>query len=164
MFLTKLRRILQYNDLLGKFYLIVVGIIFLLLTILRFSFIYMFLLIIFDIFLLFHNKNIFIMLLFLSIIIVCNITIRNINYNKVNYGEISIKGIVIRTEVKTNNYKITLKSQNLKYIFYAEERYNIGDELIIKGTLNEGDINHSDKLFNYRKFNLCTHFQEYIIC
>ena len=152
MFLIKLRRTLQYNNILGNIYILVIGIVLLLLTVLRFCVLYLILTIFIYIFVLFKNKVLFVMIIIISLLISSNLIIRKVNYNKIKYGDIAIKGVIIKIKKNTSNYKITLKSENLEYIFYTEDKYKIGDEIVIKGVLNKGDINHSEYLFNYKKY------------
>lgn len=152
MFLIKLRRILQYNNIPNHLYLICLGVILTLLVFLRFNYIYLLALVIYIIMLIIINIKYFIITLIIVTIPLMNLLIRSINYNKISYGDIYIKAQVINIEHKTSNYKVTVKSERLKHIFYTEDSFSVGDNIYIKGTLTQGDINHSDNLFNYRRY------------
>ena len=152
MFLIKLRRILQYNKIINNLYFICLGLILILLVFIRFNYVYLLLLITYLILLSIVNIRYLLITIIISIFPLVNLFIRYINYQKISYGDIYIKAQVISVEDKKNNNKLIVKIKNLKYIIYTEDSFSIGDNILVKGILIQGDINHSENLFNYRTY------------
>lgn len=152
-YLIKLKRTLLYRKLTNHYYLITLNVVLFILLILDFNIWYLLVIIGLNLFLLIYEIRLIFLLFALFLLCGSKILINNYRYNNIEYGDIEIQAEVIKINENNNNYKIILKKDKFKYIIYDKTNYlKVGDIITIKGNLEEGDINHTEYLFNYNKY------------
>ena len=152
-FLKRLRRLLQFNNLNGNFHLICLGVVLLLIVILRFSWLMLGVCILYLGYLLVKSVKYMIMVIIITSFLGVNLIIRNVNYQKIDYENINLQGVVTSVKEKTKSNQVIVKSNKLKYIFYDDKKaLKIGDYIEVSGNLTQGDTNHIPLLFNYQRY------------
>ena len=152
-FLKKLRRLLQFNNLNGNFHLICLGVVLLLIVILRFSWLMLGICLLYLGYLLVKSVKYMIMVIIITSFLGVNLIIRNVNYQKIDYGNINLQGVVTSVKEKTKSNQVIVRSNKLKYIFYDDKKtLKIGDYIEVSGNLTQGDTNHIPLLFNYQRY------------
>ncbi len=149
-YLKRLKRILRFNDFVGNFYLIGLGVILGLLVIIRFNILYLIIFILYLLYLFIKSYKYAIVTIILFLFLLLNLGIRYIKYNKKESNTVNLQGVIVSVKEKTNSNQIIIKCNGLKYLFYDETKsLKLGDNINVRGNLSNNESNHIPYLFNY---------------